>query len=77
MAFTKTVSYMLLELKDPAKTKEVTKKLQKTRSIWFFSQQAILDVIIKFIRAIQALLIILSSQAILSFSCYDWNYHLY
>lgn len=34
--FTKTVSYMLLELKDPAKTKEVTKNCRKTRSIWFF-----------------------------------------
>ena len=63
--FTKTVSYMLLELKDPAKTKEVTKKLQKNKKYLVLSQQAILDVIIKFIRVIQALLIILSSQAIL------------
>ena len=52
-----------LELKNPAKTKEVT-KLQKTRSIWFFHSRPS-DVIIKFIRVIQALLIILSSQAIL------------
>ena len=63
--FTKTVSYMLLELKNPAKTKEVTKKLQKNKKYLILSQQAILDVIIKFIRVIQALLIILSSQAIL------------
>lgn len=63
--FTKTVSYMLLELKDPAKTKEVTKKLQKNKKYLVLSQQGILDVIIKFIRVIQALLIILSSQAIL------------
>jgi len=63
--FTKTVSYMLLELKNPAKTKEVTKKLQKNKKYLVLSQQAILDVIIKFIRVIQALLIILSSQAIL------------
>ncbi|MFR3189213.1 MAG: ABC transporter permease [Streptococcus salivarius] len=63
--FTKTVSYMLLELKDPAKTKEVTKKLQKNKKYLVLSQQAILDVIIKFIRVIQALLITLSSQAIL------------
>ena len=62
---TKIVSYMLLELKDPAKTKEVTKKLQKNKKYLVLSQQAILDVIIKFIRVIQALLIILSSQAIL------------
>ena len=55
----------LLELKDPAKTKEVTKKLQKNKKYLVLSQQAILDVIIKFIRVIQALLIILSSQAIL------------
>ena len=46
--FTKTVSYMLLELKDPAKTKEVTKKLQKNKKYLVLSQQAILDVIIKF-----------------------------
>lgn len=63
--FTKTVSYMLLELKDPAKTEQVTKKLQRNKKYLVLSQQAILDVIIKFIRVIQALLIILSSQAIL------------
>ena len=44
--FTKTVSYMLLELKDPAKTKEVTKKLQKNKKYLVLSQQAILDVMI-------------------------------
>ena len=58
--FTKTVSYMLLELKNPAKTEQVTKKLQKNKKYLVLSQQAILDV-----RVIQALLIILSSQAIL------------
>ena len=63
--FTKTVSYMLLELKNPAKTEQVTKKLQRNKKYLVLSQQAILDVIIKFIRVIQALLIILSSQAIL------------
>ena len=63
--FTKTVSYMLLELKDPAKTEQVTKKLQRNKKYLVLSQRAILDVIIKFIRVIQALLIILSSQAIL------------
>lgn len=63
--FTKTVSYMLLELKDPVKTEQVTKKLQRNKKYLVLSQQAILDVIIKFIRVIQALLIILSSQAIL------------
>ena len=39
--------------------------MQKNKKYLVLSQQAILDVIIKFIRVIQALLIILSSQAIL------------
>lgn len=63
--FTKTVSYMILELKDPAKTEAVTKKLEKNKKYVILSQQAILDIVIKFIRIIQGLLIILSSQAIL------------
>ena len=68
--FTKTVSYMLLELKDPAKTKEVTKKLQKNKKYLVLSQQAILDVIIKFIRVIQALLIILVSAVMIGIIIY-------
>lgn len=63
--FTKTVSYMILELKNPSKTKEVTQELEKNKKYIILSQQAILDIVIKFIRIIQGLLIVLSSQAIL------------
>ncbi|MFR4844838.1 MAG: ABC transporter permease [Streptococcus sp.] len=62
--FTKTVSYMLLELKIQPRLRK-SLKIQKNKKYLVLSQQAILDVIIKFIRVIQALLIILSSQAIL------------
>lgn len=65
VGFTKSVSYMLLELKDPAKTKAVSEKLQKNQKYTILSQQAVLDMVITFIRVIQGLLIVLSSQAIL------------
>ena len=62
--FTKTVSYFILELKDPSKTKAVTEELQKNKKYTVLSQQAVLDIVITFIRVIQGLLIVLSSQAI-------------
>lgn len=62
--FTKTVSYFILELKDPSRTKTVTEGLQKNKKYTVLSQQAVLDIVITFIRVIQGLLIVLSSQAI-------------
>jgi len=63
--FTKTVSYFILELKDPSQTKAVIEELQKNKKYTVLSQQAVLDIVITFIRVIQGLLIVLSSQAIL------------
>lgn len=62
--FTKVVSYFILELKDPSRTKTVTEELQKNKKYTVLSQQAVLDIVITFIRVIQGLLIVLSSQAI-------------
>lgn len=62
--FTKTVSYFILELKDPSRTKTVIEELQKNKKYTVLSQQAVLDIVITFIRVIQGLLIVLSSQAI-------------
>ena len=62
--FTKTVSYFILELKDPSRTKTVTEEMQKNKKYTVLSQQAVLDIVITFIRVIQGLLIVLSSQAI-------------
>ena len=63
--FTKTVSYFILELKDPSRTKTVIEELQKNKKYSVLSQQAVLDIVITFIRVIQGLLIVLSTQAIL------------
>ena len=63
--FTKAVSYFILELKDPSRTKTVIEELQKNKKYTVLSQQAVLDIVITFIRVIQGLLIVLSSQAIL------------
>ncbi|MQQ32762.1 FtsX-like permease family protein [Streptococcus mitis] len=62
--FTKAVSYFILELKDPSQTKVVTEELQKNKKYTVLSQQKVLDIVITFIRVIQGLLIVLSSQAI-------------
>ena len=62
--FTKAISYFILELKDPSRTKTVTEELQKNKKYTVLSQQAVLDIVITFIRVIQGLLIVLSSQAI-------------
>ena len=63
--FTKAISYFILELKDPSGTKTVIEELQKNKKYSVLSQQAVLDIVITFIRVIQGLLIVLSSQAIL------------
>ncbi len=62
--FIKAVSYFILELKDPSQTKAVTEELQKNKKYNVLSQQRVLDIVITFIRVIQGLLIVLSSQAI-------------
>ena len=62
--FTKAVSYFILELRDPSQTKAVTEELQKNKKYNVLSQQRVLDILITFIRVIQGLLIVLSSQAI-------------
>ena len=62
--FTKAVSYFILELKDPSQTKAITEELQKNKKYTVLSQQKVLDIVITFIRVIQGLLIVLSSQAI-------------
>ena len=64
VGFTKAVSYFILELKDPSQTKAVTEELQKNKKYTVISQQRVLDIVITFIRVIQGLLIVLSSQAI-------------
>ncbi|VRL61807.1 puttaive FtsX-family transport protein [Streptococcus pneumoniae] len=53
-----------MELKDPSQTKVVTEELQKNKKYTVLSQQRVLDIVITFIRVIQGLLIVLSSQAI-------------
>ena len=50
--FTKAVSYFILELKDPSQTKAVTEELQKNKKYTVLSQQAVLDIVITFIRVI-------------------------
>ena len=62
--FTKAVSYFIMELRDPSQTKAVTEELQKNKKYNVLSQQRVLDIVITFIRVIQGLLIVLSSQAI-------------
>lgn len=62
--FTKAVSYFILELKDPSRTKTAIEELKKNKKYTVLSQQAVLDIVITFIRVIQGLLIVLSSQAI-------------
>ncbi|CFE38017.1 puttaive FtsX-family transport protein [Streptococcus pneumoniae] len=62
--FMKAVSYFILEFKDPSQTKVVTEELQKNKKYTVLSQQRVLDIVITFIRVIQGLLIVLSSQAI-------------
>ena len=62
--FTKAVSYFILELKDTYRTKIVTEESQKHKTYTVLSQQAVIDIVITFIRVIQGLLIVLSSQAI-------------
>lgn len=62
--FTKNRPYMILELFNPDKTAAITDKLQKHKKYTVISQQAVLDIIINFIRVIQGLLVVLSSQAI-------------
>lgn len=62
--FTKNRPYMILELKNPDKTAAITEKLKEHKKYTVLSQQEILDIIINFIRVIQGLLIVLSSQAI-------------
>ena len=64
VGFTKAVSYFILELKDPSRTKTAIEELQKNKKYTVLSQQAVLDIVITFIRVIQGLLIVLSSQAI-------------
>lgn len=62
--FTKAVSHFILELKDPSRTKTAIEELKKNKKYTVLSQQAVLDIVITFIRVIQGLLIVLSSQAI-------------
>lgn len=61
---TKTIPYFLLELNNPDSIKKVVEKLQKNKRYQVVSQQTILDTVITFIRVIQGLLIVLSTQAI-------------
>ncbi|HEM2864713.1 ABC transporter permease [Streptococcus suis] len=62
--FTKNRPYMILELNNPDKTATITEKLKEHKKYTVLSQQEILDIIINFIRVIQGLLVVLSSQAI-------------
>lgn len=61
----KNVPYIILELKDPSKTKSTVQKIKETNKYIALSQQEILTLIINFIKIIQGLLIVLSFQAII------------
>ncbi|MGT2926962.1 ABC transporter permease [Streptococcus cuniculipharyngis] len=63
--FTKTVPYMILELKDPAQTDQVIEQLSRYKKYSLVSQKQILGIIVNFIKVIQGLLIVLSGQALL------------
>ncbi|TWT09924.1 ABC transporter permease [Streptococcus sp. sy004] len=63
--FSKTTPYMIFELKDPAQTNRVIDKLKTYKKYTVLSQQQILGVIVNFIKVIQGLLVVLSSQALL------------
>ncbi|TWS94103.1 ABC transporter permease [Streptococcus sp. sy018] len=63
--FSKTTPYMIFELKDPAQTDRVIDKLKTYKKYTVLSQQQILGVIVNFIKVIQGLLVVLSSQALL------------
>lgn len=61
----KTVPYMILELKDPAQTDKVIEELKAYKKYSVLSQRQILGLIVNFIKIIQGLLVVLSSQALL------------
>lgn len=63
--FSKNVPYMILELKDSSQTELVVEQLKEHKKYTILSQQVILGMIINFIRVIQGLLVVMSSQAIL------------
>lgn len=63
--FSKNIPYMILELKDPAQTNQVVEKLKTHKKYRVLSQQQLLGVIVNFIKVIQGLLAVLSSQALL------------
>ncbi|MGT2666418.1 ABC transporter permease [Streptococcus rifensis] len=62
--FSKNRPYLILELNNPDKTATITERLKEHQKYMVLSQQEVLDIIINFIRVIQGLLIVLSSQAI-------------
>lgn len=64
-SFTKVRPYFILELKEAGNTESVVDKIKKNKKYTVFSQQEILNLVINFIRVIQGLLIVLSSQAVL------------
>lgn len=63
--FTKHIPYIILELKNPDKTSQVSDTISDNKKYLVISQRKILNTIIQFIKIIQGLLILLSSQAII------------
>lgn len=63
--FTKVIPYYILELKNPDNTEKMLKVFKKNNRYSVMSQKQILRIIINFIKIIQVLLIVLSSQAVI------------
>lgn len=63
--FSKTVPYLILELKDPAQTDQVIEQIKAYKKYSVLSQQQVLGIIVNFIKVIQGLLVVLSGQALL------------
>lgn len=61
----KNTPYLMLEMTNPEDTEAVVEKIKIEKRYNVLSQQSVLNTIINFIRIIQALLIVLSSQAII------------
>ena len=75
--FTKTVSYFILELKDPSRTKTVIEELQKNKKYSVLSQQAVLDIVITFYSRHPGTIDCSFIPSDCGGSSYDRHHHLY
>lgn len=63
--FNRNRPYLILELNNPEDTERVAEKIKSNNKYTVLSQQEVLGLVLQFIRVIQGLLIVLSSQAVL------------